>query len=110
LPARQTRELKFECYSAADRRPAGRGAYRQVLRRPGAHLAADLVGDDTKDALAVFRRQSLTGVAEASGQAVDPQPAVRTEHDLDDGGIFQPGLDRMPHRRAQHANAARSRF
>jgi len=81
-----------------------------VLRRPGAHLAADLVGDDTKDALAVFRRQSLTGVAEASGQAVDPQPAVRTEHDLDDGGIFQPGLDRMPHRRAQHANAARSRF
>jgi hypothetical protein len=29
--------------------------------------------------------QSLAGVAEAPGQAIDPQATVRIEHDLDDG-------------------------
>jgi hypothetical protein len=38
------------------------------------HLGADVVGDDTHDALAVLPRQSLPGVAETPGQAVDPQP------------------------------------
>ena len=104
---------KVVALTIGGRRPSKRspvGSSAEMCGDPGTHLGADLVGDDTKDALAVFRRQSLPGVAEASGQAVDPQPAVRIEHDLDDGGIFQPGPDRMPHRRAQHANAARSRF
>jgi hypothetical protein len=104
---------KVAALTIGGRRPSKRspvGSSAENARRPGTDLGADLVGDDTKDALAVFHRQSLPGVAKASGQAVDPQPAVRIEHDLDDGGIFQPGPDRMPHRRAQHANAARSRF
>jgi hypothetical protein len=71
------------------------------------HLGADMVSDETQDALAVLRRQSLAGVAEAPGQAIDPQTTVRIEHDLDDGRIFQPARDRRPHRRTQHANAAR---
>jgi hypothetical protein len=104
---------KVVALTIGGRRPSKRypvGSSAEMRGDPETHLAADLVGDDTKDALAVFRRQSLPGVADASGQAIDPQPAVRIEHDLDDGGVFQPGPDRMPHRRAQHANAARSRF
>jgi hypothetical protein len=73
------------------------------------HLGADMVGDETHDALAVFRRQSSPGVAETPGQAVDPQPAVRVEHHLDDGRVVQPACDRS-HRGAQHADAARRRF
>jgi hypothetical protein len=70
------------------------------------HLGGDRAGDETHDALAVFHPQSLPGVAEAPGQAIDPQATVRIEHDLDDGRIFQPARDRRPHRRTQHANAA----
>jgi hypothetical protein len=34
------------------------------------------VGDDTHDALAVMRRQSLPGVADVPGQAVDPHVRI----------------------------------
>jgi hypothetical protein len=37
------------------------------------HLGADMVGDETHDALAVISRQSLPGVSQALGQPIDPQ-------------------------------------
>src|SRR4029077_1977282 len=40
--------------------------FGRKTRRSGMHLGADMVGDETHDALAVFRRQSLPGVVEAS--------------------------------------------
>jgi hypothetical protein len=89
----------FEAFS-------GLRQFGRKTRRSGMHLGADMMGDETHDALAVFRRQSLPGVAEALGQAIDPQATVRIEHDLDDGLIFQPARDRRPHCRTQHANAA----
>src|SRR5258708_13382331 len=74
------------------------------------HLGADMVGNETHDAFAVGGRQSLPSVSKALGQAIDPQTAIRVEHDLDNGWVFQPGGDRRSHRRAQHTDAARSRF
>jgi hypothetical protein len=77
---------------------------------PRCASAPDMVGDETHDAFGDLRRQSLRGVAEAPGQAIDPQATLRIEHDLDDGRIYQPVGDCRPHRRTHHANAARSRF
>ena len=44
------------------------------------------------------------------GQAVDPQPSIRIEHHLDNGGIFQKRGDVRPERRAQHAGTACDRL
>jgi len=70
------------------------------------HLGADMVSHQPHDALAVGGREPLAGVGEARGQAVDPEPSVGVEHDLDDGGLLEPGGDRRPQSRAQHAGTA----
>ena len=43
-------------------------------------------------------------------QPIDPEPAVRVEHYLNDGGVLQPERDRRTERGAQHARAARRRL
>jgi hypothetical protein len=97
------RDQAFEALSGF--RQLGRDPWRRRM-----HLRSDMVGDEAHDPLTISRGQSLPGVGQALGQAVDPQPAVRVEHDLHNGRIFQPGRDRRPQRRAQHPGAARNRF
>src|SRR5664279_1938393 len=71
------------------------------------HLGADVVRDQTHDPLAIPRRQALAGIDKPAGQSIDPEPAVRIEHDLDDVSVFEPDRDGRPKRRTQHARAAR---
>ena len=49
-------------------------------------------------------------VRQPIGQPVDPDAAIRIEHDLDNRRIFKPCRDRRSQRGAQHARAARNRF
>jgi hypothetical protein len=73
-------------------------------------LRADMVGDQTDDAFAVFRRQALARIGEALGEAVDPEPSVRVQHHLNDARVFQEGRDGRAKRGAQHSRAARDPF
>ena len=52
-------------------------------------LGADMMRDQANDALGIGRRDPVAGILEAAGEAVDPEPAVGIEHDLDDARIFQ---------------------
>jgi len=72
------------------------------------HLGADMVSHQPHDALAVGGREPLAGVGEAGGEPIDPEPAVRVEHHLDDGGLLEPGRDRRTQRGAKHAGAPRT--
>src|SRR5258708_37456884 len=74
------------------------------------HLGADMVGNETHDAFAVGGRQSLPSVSKALGQAIDPQTAIRDEHDLDNGWVFQAGGELRGHRPEEQSDAARSRL
>ncbi len=101
-------------------RPAGSGP-RSVRRSPAARprpaalrawtSAPDVVGDKPDDALAVGRRQPLTGVSEALGQPVDPEPTIWIEQHLQliAGSSSQAAISR-PERCAQHARSAGDRF
>ena len=71
---------------------------------------ADMMRDQTDDALAVGRRQSLARVGKAFTEPVDPEAPVGIEHDFDDGRVGEPGGDRRAERGAQHTRAARIRL
>ena len=73
-------------------------------------LDTDMVRDQADDALAVGGRQGLASVGQAGPHPVDPESSVRIEHDLDDGGFFQPGGDGRAERRAQHPGAPADGF
>ena len=70
------------------------------------HLSANVVRDETYDAFTIAGRQTFAGIDMAASQPVNPQPTVRVEHDLDDGGVFQPLRDGCPECGTQHARAA----
>jgi hypothetical protein len=53
-----------------------------------------MVSYETHDPLAAGSRQALAGISQASRKPVDPEATVGIEHDLDDGGIFEPPGDR----------------
>ena len=68
-------------------------------------------GFDLTDAAVVPKlTEALAGVGEAGSESVDPEPAVRVEHDLDDGGLIEPRGDVGAERGCQHAPAARQAF
>ena len=69
-------------------------------------LRADMMGDETDDALAILRRQAFAGIGQAFGEAVDPQPSVRVQHHLDDACVFEETADGRTERGAQHPRAA----
>jgi len=71
------------------------------------HFGAYMVRDETHDALSIGGRQTFVGIGKTTRQPVDPEPAVRIEHHLDDRGILQPNRDGRTERGAQHARAAR---
>jgi hypothetical protein len=65
-----------------------------------------MVRDQAYDALAIGGRQTLAGVGQTGGKSVNPEPAVRVEHNLDNGRVFEPGRDVGAERGPQHAGAA----
>jgi hypothetical protein len=65
------------------------GQLGRDARGAGMNLGADMMGDQTDDALAVGRRQPLTRIGEPFGEPVDPEPPIGVEHHLDDRGVFQ---------------------
>jgi len=69
-------------------------------------LGTDMMRDEANDAFAVSGRQLLACVAQPFREPVDPQPPVRVQHHLDDGGVFQMPGDGRTQRRAQHPRAA----
>ena len=73
-------------------------------------LGAHMVGDQAHDAFAVGRRKMGARFAKTFAEAVDPEPAVGIEHDLDDARIRQPACDGRPERGAQHPCAPRCLF
>ena len=74
------------------------------------HLDADMMRDEANDALGVGWRDAAAGVLQAARQPIDPEPAVRIEHHLDDAGVFEIAGDRGSERGAQHARAAGEGF
>ncbi|SCW33578.1 hypothetical protein SAMN02927924_00011 [Sphingobium faniae] len=56
-------------------------------------LDADMMRDQANDALAVRGGQRHAGVADPFAEPIDPQAAVRVQHDLDHGGIVELGRD-----------------
>ena len=70
------------------------------------HFGADMMRDETNDALAIGGAQCFTAVLDPLAEAVDPQPTVGIEHDFDDLAVGEPIRDRTAHRGAQHARAA----
>jgi hypothetical protein len=41
------------------------------------HLGADMMGDQSDDALAIGGKEALTRIGQAFRQPIDPQPPVR---------------------------------
>ena len=70
------------------------------------HLGPDVVRDQPDDALAIGGRKALIGCGKASRQAVDPEPTIRVEHDLDDLIFLEKPGDVRAERGPQHAAAA----
>ena len=73
-------------------------------------LDTHMMGNEADDPFGIGRRDSGAGILEAAGKPVDPQPAVRIEHDLDDAGIFEVSGDQRAERGAQHARASGDGF
>ena len=59
------------------------------------------------DPLAVGSDHCPPCIGNFGAQPVYPEPSVRIEHDLDDGGIAEPGFDLGTKGSTQHARAAR---
>jgi len=74
------------------------------------NLAADMMRHEPDDALAIVGRDRETAIGEARSEPVDPQAAVRVEHDFDDLGLVEPGRDCGSERRTQHPGAAARGF
>ena len=70
------------------------------------HLGADVGRDQPDDSFAVGLGQLHTHRRAARRKPVDPQGAIRVEHDFHHVRVFQRGGDQRPHRRAQHQDAA----
>ena len=74
------------------------------------NLRANVMRDQTHDAFAVDRRQSLARISQPFGETINPDAPVRVQHHLDDGNVFQKPRDGWTERRSQHARAARVTF
>jgi hypothetical protein len=73
-------------------------------------LRANMVSDESNDPFAIGSGEILTRIAQPAGQPVDPQPAIRIEHHLNNGGIFEPRGYGRSERGAQHTRATQYRF
>lgn len=74
------------------------------------HLGADMVGDQSHNALGVGGRKFFTRIGKPFAQPVDPQTSVGVEHDLDNASVFEPSCDTGPERGPEHARATGESF
>jgi hypothetical protein len=74
------------------------------------HLRTHMMRDKANYTLAIRGREPLPSVGETIGQAIDPQPAIGIEHDLNDGRVIEPGRDCRTKGRTKHPRAARGGF
>jgi hypothetical protein len=89
---------------------AGLGQFSRNAWASWMDFGADVMGDKADDPFAIGWRQPFAGLRKPIRQPVDPDAAIRIEHDLNDARIFKPCRDRRPQRGAQHARAARDCF
>ena len=73
-------------------------------------LHADVMGDQSDNALGVVRRDAAASVFESPRQPVDPKATIGVEHYLDDARVFQIAGDGRAECGAQHARAAGEDF
>src|SRR3546814_8140140 len=76
----------------------------------GMNFGADMMRDEADDAFAIGGAQPGAAIRDALAEPVDPEAAVRIEHDLDDLRVGKPTGDRRSECGLQHARAAISRF
>src|SRR3546814_15316733 len=69
-----------------------------------------MMRDEADDAFAIGGAQPGAAIRDALAEPVDPEAAVRIEHDLDDLRVGKPTGDRRSECGLQHARAAISRF
>ena len=61
---------------------------------------ADMVRDQSYDALTIGCAERLATIGEPLGKSVDPEPPIGVEHHLDGHGVVQKPGDRRPERGA----------
>ena len=74
------------------------------------HLAPHVRGHQADDALGLGGLDAFAGIDAPRADLVEPQPAVRIEHDLDHVWIGERGADRRPEGGAQHLTPASLRL
>src|SRR3546814_200673 len=89
---------------------AAAGQFGRYARTSGMNFGADMMRDEADDAFAIGGAQPGAAIRDALAEPVDPEAAVRIEHDLDDLRVGKPTGDRRSECGLQHARAAISRF
>ena len=74
------------------------------------NLRADMMRDQPHDTFAIGGGQPFARIGKPFGQPVHPKAAVRVQHHLDHGRVFEQPGDCGAERGAQHARAALDRF
>jgi hypothetical protein len=70
------------------------------------HLAPGVACDQADNAFDLRRLEGTTGLHPTFAEPVEPEHAVRVDHDFDDQGIGKRRRDRRAHGRPQHRAAA----
>jgi hypothetical protein len=70
------------------------GQLGRDARGRGVNLATYVMSDQSNNAFPIEGGQAFAGINQTARQPVDPQPAVRVEHHLNDHGIVQKTSDR----------------
>src|SRR3546814_14766087 len=63
---------------------AAAGQFGRYARTSGMNFGADMMRDEADDAFAIGGAQPGAAIRDALAEPVDPEAAVRIEHDLDD--------------------------
>ncbi len=85
--------------------PCG-GSSAETIGDSSMRLGPRMAGDEADDPLDLRGLEPEAGIPAAAPEAVEPEPTVGIDHDLDDLGVGERGRDRRPHRRAEHRAAA----
>jgi len=105
-------ELKTTIQQPNERAPdePGQGSDRPLPVNARLRKTNRQVAIQSNDALPIRGRHYFSGVCQTIRQPVDPQPAIRIEHHLNDRWIFQKARDCWAERRAEHTRPTRDRL